>query len=384
MDRRKFIYATGAIITFTALASYTGIQFEDSDSDKNKRSDPSSFKEPVLKGISLGSNAPNPHNTQAWKFKLISETSMLFFVNEQRLLTATDPTTRQIHIGCGCFLECMKLGMLEYGFETNVTYFPSGEYSHNDIGTLPIAKIDFKEKNVTKNPLSKSIFKRRTSRVKYRNVRIKSDTFKTMLEFIEPKNTQITLINTSDELDKVLPTLAEGMNVETYTYRTHEESRKWFRENDTKIEEKRDGINLPGGGITGIKKWFAELKLKGLEEDVWHEKEMNASVLENHYKKVTSSKAIVTIKTDTNNFIDWIHAGEEYLRLQLACTQQNFYLHPLSQVLQEFDEMKKLRILFEQQMNIKNDEKIQMVVRIGKSKKPYRSYRRLPKDLVIS
>lgn len=377
MDRRKFIYATGAIITLTTLASYTNIQLKE-----NKRSNPNSFKEPVLKGISLGSNAPNPHNTQAWKFKILSDKSMLFFVDEQRLLTATDPTTRQIHIGCGCFLECIKLGMLDYDYETHITYFPNGQYLNKNIGQLPVAEIEFVKKETTKNSLSKYIFDRKTSRVQYKNDKITASQFQKIINLIKPKKTFINLINDSKQLNELLPTLANGMNIETNTYRTHEESRKWFRENDTKIQEKRDGINLAGGGITGIKKWFAEIKLKGLEKEVWHEKKMNASVLENHLEKVLATKAIITIKTNSNNFIDWVYAGEEYLKLQLACTKYNYYLHPLSQVLQEFEEMKVLRTKFEKQMALKNDEKIQMVVRIGKSKTPFKTFRRFPKSFV--
>lgn len=56
---------------------------------------------PILKAISYGVNMPNPHNTQAWKFKIISDTDMLSYIDESRLLPMNDPSTRQIHIGSG-------------------------------------------------------------------------------------------------------------------------------------------------------------------------------------------------------------------------------------------------------------------------------------------
>ena len=90
----------------------------------------------------------------------------------------------------------------------------------------------------------------------------------------------------------------------------------------------------------------------------------------------------MTLKTQQNEFKDWVHAGEDYLRLQLACTQFNYYLHPLSQVLEEFEEMKTVRLDFEQAMGIKKEEKIQMALRFGKSKKPFQSYRRKIGDLM--
>jgi hypothetical protein len=173
------------------------------------------------------------------------------------------------------------------------------------------------------------------------------------------------------------------MEVETFTHNTHEESRKWFRQNDKRIEQMRDGINFSGGGTTGISKWFAERQLKTLDPKVWHDVKANKLFLKKHNAKVMSSNGIVLFKTDTNNFLDWVQTGEEYFRFSLACTENDYYLHPLSQVLQEFDEMKPLRIEFENLLKISPPKKIQMAVRIGKSKTPFQSYRRLVNNMII-
>ncbi len=51
-------------------------------------------------------------------------------------------------------------------------------------------------------------------------------------------------------------------------------------------------------------------------------------------------------------------------------------MHPLSQVLQEFDEMTEARTAFEVATGVTGTQKIQMALRVGKSKRPYLSYRR--------
>mgnify|MGYP000524808187 CR=1 FL=1 len=51
---------------------------------------------------------------------------------------------------------------------------------------------------------------------------------------LDPKYTYIELINDSKKLKELLSTLANGMNVETNTFRTHDESIKWFRESNKK------------------------------------------------------------------------------------------------------------------------------------------------------
>ena len=56
------------------------------------------FAQPVMKAIALGINAPNSHNTQAWKFRVLDDFEMQLYVDEKRLLPATDPPARQIHI----------------------------------------------------------------------------------------------------------------------------------------------------------------------------------------------------------------------------------------------------------------------------------------------
>lgn len=378
MQRRDFIFATGVVVSASYVAPHLltkkGVI----------RPQPNLYNEPILKAITYGITAPNPHNTQAWKFKLISDTEMLFYVDETRILPETDPSTRQIHIGCGAFLSCLVLGMQKEGYESNITLFPEGNYTKMDIGKKAIAQIKLESENdITVSELSNYLFERSTSRLGYKNEALTSNEFSEIKALTNPRFSEIKLIQKEDNLTEILSVLYEGMEVETYTYQTHEESRKWFRPNDDLIEEKRDGINLRGGGTTGITRWFAEKELKGLKEESWHNEKNNEIFLKKYKKKVLETPSILILKTSENAFVDWINAGRDYARLQLACHHKGYYLHPLSQVLQEFEEMKSLREKFEGLMQVKSPEKIQMALRVGKSKKPFLSYRRFTNDFLV-
>jgi hypothetical protein len=46
---------------------------------------------PIMQGVRYGIQAPNPHNTQAWKIRPVSPTQMLLYVDERRTLPVTDP-----------------------------------------------------------------------------------------------------------------------------------------------------------------------------------------------------------------------------------------------------------------------------------------------------
>ena len=377
MNRRKFIIASGSVVTMAALYSYSSTLSADLAPKKNKRPKPANFSKPIMKAVAYGITASNPHNTQAWKFKIMSDTSLLLYVDATRILPATDPPTRQIHIGCGCFLETASLGMTQEGFETEVVYFPKGTYKPSEVGSKPVAQL-----TLTPNPqvkasvLCENLLSRSTSRHTYTNAIIDQSTWQDIAATIGDTTVSLQLMTDPATLTPLLPLLANGMDVEANTYHTHEESRVWFRENDKKIAAQRDGINLPGNGSRGVKKWFAEKQLKGLKEADWHSKKMNDYSLKLHRDRVESSPNLVVLTTATNTLVDWVLAGRTYCRLQLSCLIYDFYMHPLSQVLEEFQEMTEAREAFESAMGVTGTQKIQMVLRVGKSKRPYLSYRR--------
>src|SRR5690606_29952211 len=121
-----------------------------------------------LQGIAYGIQAPNPHNTQAWKFELTSDTGALLYIDERRLLPVTDPPARQIHIGAGCCIETLAVGMSGHGYQTNVEYLPEGAHGLEAIGHKPVARITLRKVATTRrDKLADSIPRRQTNRKPY-------------------------------------------------------------------------------------------------------------------------------------------------------------------------------------------------------------------------
>lgn len=380
MTRRHFVYSTGAVLT----ASVIGTQFLSfsKDSEKDRRPNPLLFDTAALQAIAFGMSAPNPHNTQAWKFELLSEESFLLFVDEKRILPYTDPTTRQIHIGCGCFLEYVRMGMSSLHYEVQIQLFPQGEYKKEQIGRFAVAKVDLiKSQKVKTDNLFPYLMTRRTSRLSYKQQIIGEELFEKLMNESSPKYSTLVSLSQESDLAKAKAMCITGMEVETNTFRAYDESREWFRENDQLIAEKRDGINLPGGGTTGLIKWIAEMQFRNLDRKKWHDPKMKKQFLKSYKKKVEDTPHIVVLKTEQNKLSDWVKSGMDYVRFQLACTANGISIHPMSQVLQEYKEMDDLRVQFEELMNVKGEEKIQMLVRVGYSKEAFYSYRRRINDL---
>ena len=389
MERRDFIIKGGSVLTAAAVfgmlgKSNTALGAINRASGKNnfdKRPSINDFEQPILQAIAIGINAPSPHNTQSWKFKIINDTSMYLYVDEHILLPATDPPSRQIHLGAGCFIETLVIGARTLGFKSDVNYFPEGYASEKDFGLKPVAKIELEKTAVDADPLSKYIGTRQTNRRAYNGPLISDQEFNSLKKLSGNAHAQLVFVN--NNFKPYFNIFNKGFEIESKTFRTNEETRNLFRFSEKQRAEKGDGISIPQMGYHGIMKYLAESSLDNGDKKKWHsDKSINLS-LKNVAKGIESSKGIVMWVTETNTFEDWIKTGKDYLRFSLALTQQELYAHPYNQAIQEYDEMKDVRAELDNLLNITGKQKIQMVVRIGRSSKPYMSYRRKLNTYVI-
>jgi hypothetical protein len=350
------------------------------DPDYKKRPNPKDFSQPILKAIAIGINSPSPHNTQSWKFKVINDASMYLFINENILLPATDPPSRQIHIGAGCFIETLVIGATSIGYKSTVSYFPEGYESPNDFGKKPVAKIELTKSTESADLLASYIDTRKTNRRKYKGDIISKQDFQALKELTGNSYSQLVFVN--ENFNPYFEIFNKGLEIESRTFRTNEETRELFRFSEKQRAEKGDGLSIPQMGYSGIMKFLAERSLDNGNKEKWHSDKSIKLSMKNITKAIESSKGIVFWITETNNHEDWVKTGRDYVRFSLALTKQNLYAHPYNQAIQEYDEMKSIRDDLDKLLNIKANQKIQMIVRIGRSSKPYLSYRR-PLDSYI-
>jgi hypothetical protein len=334
---------------------------------------------PIDKAIGIAVNAPNPHNTQAWKFRNLSDLQTLLFVDERRLLPATDPPARQIHIGCGCFLETLSIGATGIGYDSVLDYFPEGFYGQDEIGEKPVAKVSLvKPAYARKDELYDHIFQRRTNRKNYAGPRmmVSDAELESLQKSYNDDSVKLVSITDLKEMRPLLDIFYKAMEVECKTRERYEETRIWFRFNEKERAKKRDGLSVPQLGIESLRKRFLEWYLNKGNPSRWFSKTSISRYLGLVKQGIESSQGLVLLKTQTNNQMDWIRTGRAYARVGLAATKLGLYLHPYSQVLQEYPEMKELQTEFDRLVGIKGEEKIQMAVRIGRASPSYYAYRR--------
>jgi hypothetical protein len=381
MERRDFIVKSGTILTATAFLGILGNSnnlfgaLTNKDSiDYKKRPNPNDFSQPILKAIAIGINAPSPHNTQSWKFKIVNDTCMYLYVDENKLLPATDPPSRQIHMGAGCFIETLVVGATSLGYSSQILLFPEGYETAADFGVKPVAKIEISQTSIKTDELSGYINTRQTNRREYEGKIISKTEFETLKALAGNSHSQLVFIN--ENFKPYFEIFNKGFEIESRTYRTNEETRNLFRFSEEERAAKGDGISIPQMGYTGMIKNIAEKSLDNGNKEKWHSDKSIKLSMKNVTKGIESSKGIVIWITEANTFEDWIKSGRDYVRFSLALTKLNLYAHPYNQAIQEYDEMKPVRDELNKLLNIKENQKIQMVVRIGRSSEPYLSYRR--------
>jgi hypothetical protein len=208
---------------------------------------------PIDKAIAFGCNAPNPHNTQAWKLRNASDLQTVLYADEARVLPATDPLTRQIHVGCGCFIETLSVGATSMGFGTTVESFPEGTYGRDEVGKKPVARITLTPAARTEpDQLSDFIYARQTNRRPFHGGAPVSDQeFAETRQSVRESDVQVIGINDRAQMEPLLKIFDRGMVIETETRRMSEETRVWFRFNERERAGKRDGLSLPQMGLLG-------------------------------------------------------------------------------------------------------------------------------------
>ena len=350
-----------------------------------KRPQLDSTDTPINRAIAIGINAPNPHNTQAWKFTTFSDLNTLLYADERRLLPATDPVSRQIHIGCGCFLETLAIGATGFGYETTVDLFPEGPYRKEEIGKKPVARISLSKSSlIGRDDLYEYISNRQTNRKNYDGpAKMVSDAeFDSLKESFAKGSVETICINDQEGMRPFLDIFYKAMEVECLSHDRYEESRLWFRFNERQRAEKRDGLSVAQMGVDGLRRRFLEWYLRNGNPSRWHSKTSIDRYLQAVKKGIDSSQGLLLLKTRTNNQMDWIKTGQSYSRAGLAAAKLGLHFHPYSQVLQEYSEMRELQSEFNRLAGIKGEEKIQMAVRVGRADPAYYPYRRTLKSFL--
>jgi hypothetical protein len=360
--RRKFLSILGGGVVLAA----TGVSVWATTRDPMRAREPWQHAgvldeaDPRRRALSYAVLAPNPHNRQPWVAELSVDGEITLFCDLDRRLPHTDPCDRQITIGLGCFLELLAQAAAQQGWRTDISVFPDGEPQPR-LDERPVARVRFvRDPTTPSEPLFAHVLSRRSNKELYDiSKQVSSESLATISA--AARTYAVGHTNDPARVGELRTRAWAAMETELTTYSTMKESVELMRIGRAEIEANPDGIDLSGPFIEGLAT-FGLLRRHDLLDP-------NSSAFRQQIPVIKApfdtAMAFIWLTTPGNSRHQQIGAGRDYVRLNLAATGLGISMHPLSQSLQEFDEMRLHFSSMRKTLGIAAHETLQMFVRLG-------------------
>lgn len=317
--------------------------------------------------LAHGLLAPNPHNRQPWVADLRREGEITLVCDADRLLPETDPFGRQILIGCGGFIELAVMAAAERGYRVTVETFPAGEPSLSELpGGRPVARLVLvRDASVSRDPLFAQILRRHTNKSAYDPTR---PVPASALQRLGASAREMGLLSgdvvDAPTIERVRKITRASFEIEMTTSRTWLESARLLRIGPGEIEKHRDGISVMGT----MPRLMTSLGLLDRFDLPVPGNGMYKQVMDRFALQETGS-GYFWIASRGNSRASQLQTGRAYVRAHLHATAEGIDMHPLSQALQEF---KEVRSQFEALHGLLGFDgaqtTVQMLARIGYAK----------------
>jgi hypothetical protein len=359
LSRRHFLTILGSNAIILPASACTS----QPDTARAPWQQPRHYDDPMRQALSYALLAPTPHNRQPWVVDLQPGMKATLYCDLDRLLPQTDPFSRQIVIGLGCFLELFRMAAAQSGFRAEITPFPQGG-DPEALDRRPIASMKLRSLQAKKaDPLFAQVLKRRTNRNLYSDKLPSKNALNTIISDLGDGVAAGFALDT-EQARAIQALAAEASDIEFDTPRTYKESVEVMRIGAKQVRAQPDGIVLEGPMLEALHA-LGMLNRKSLADP---NSAMFRAGREDYAKGVRSANAFVWLTTPGNSRLDQIRAGAAYLRLNLAATSQGLAQHPLSQALQEYPEMRDALRMIHNIVRAKEGTRIQMLARIGYAK----------------
>ena len=297
------------------------------------------YTDPRVKALSYAILSPNPHNLQPWQVDLRETDTAILTCDLERLLPHTDPFERQILIGLGCFLDMLRMAAAQDGRSVEIEAFPDGAPDLH-LDTRAIARIRFGAAGaVIPDPLFAQVLNRRTLKEPYDTGRPVSRSALEQIAATVPTSVAVGFSNEAERRDMLRDLTWKAHLVEVTTHRTNMESVNFMRIGKAEINTNPDGIDIGGTAfldalaLAGVltREQLADPNSLGFKQGL----KMYQTIMH-------SAMAHLWLYTEGNSRFDQLNAGAAWLRVNMKATELGLGIHPLSQSLQEYEEMEPL------------------------------------------
>ena len=364
-SRRSFMRVLGiggVIVGATGLGAGTWLTTREPVEARQPWTQAGQGEDVRVRALSYAVLAPNAHNRQPWSVDLSEPDIVTLYCDLDRRLPETDPFDRQITISLGCFLELFRLAAAEEGYGTRIALFPEG-LPGDRLDARPVARLQLVVGQGRSDPLFDQIVARHTNKEPYDLARpVPAADIEAILAASGAGGRLQAAGTLEDNRIVALRDLTwRGHEIEVFTPHTLQESIDLMRIGKAEVIANPDGIDLSGP-------LFDTLRLSGL---ISRERLADTSStafqqgLEAYREMIFSAMGYVWLISDGDTRAEQIAAGRAYVRMHLEATARGVDMHPLSQALQEYEEIAELYGEAKQVLGARPDQTVQMLARIG-------------------
>lgn len=267
--------------------------------------------------------APSTHNTQPWKFRIQeADNSVVFVLDQQFVLPASDVVGRQSIISLGCALENFIVAASFYGFTCNTQILTPKNLtiSPGETGTnryLPVVRVTVAKSDpqMKLQSLVKSIPERKIIRAEFISNKPLPDTVLQELAAI-PDGTATKLHSVTDLVRRLsiaeFQAQADGFVINSPRF--SQELGEWLIPNDTTAPR-----GMPGVGF-GLSDAEAVRMHRGLKHEIPLQPDDGLRFALGGKIGLEKSPLIGFITTPSDTVEDWLAAGRTLERIFLTLT----------------------------------------------------------------
>jgi len=282
--------------------------------------------------------APNPHNRQPWIADLREPGRIHLVCDGERLLPETDPFGRQILIGCGAFIELAVIAAAERGQSVTVSLFPQGSPAPLSLpGGTVVATLSLGGPGTAaRDPLFEPIRRRHTAKSAYAEGRPLPEALPAAwADTARRHGLQAGTVTSPGEVAALRRIAREAYEIEAITPATWLESARLMRIGPDAIATHRDGISLASPMVR-------VLHATGLFDpmEVPQRGQTSLQRVMDRWLPFETGSGFLWLASPGHTRAQQVDAGRAYVRLHLQATAAGVEMHPLSQALQEFAEVR--------------------------------------------
>lgn len=292
--------------------------------------------DPRVRALAWAVLAPNPHNRQPWIAELpaAAPDTVVLRCDLDRRLPVTDPFDRQITIGLGAFVELCRQAAAEEGRAVAVIPFPEGEPAPR-LDDRPIAILRFGPSGSARpDPLFRGASARRSTKRPYDMSRPVSAEAMATLAAVIAAPLRFGETRAPARVAALRDLAIRSFTTEVEHRPSLMESVELMRLGRAEVAANPDGISVWG---PGIEEMVAAGRLT--RADMMPGRPGHPVMMERYLTAMAATPAFVWLTSPAGRAAE-LAAGQNWLRLNLAATALGLGLHPVSQALQEFPEMR--------------------------------------------